>query len=179
MRRFKLAAVMAILMLLFGASIGNAGYYQGNFTYDTDVVWFSFQQFSPPMSASTSSYSSGTGFDPILALWSSSGQLLAFDDDSGPGFDSYIDGTGVMDGYISLSRYWNFPRGIIGDYYSGYNYDILTPTALTSLTYWNLTIDGVTYEGQVSNPFTTPEPASLLLVVLGLVGVAVARRSRK
>ena len=174
----------------------------GNIANHNDVVFINFtlNQDATNVRVWTDSFdgggASGGNFDPITALWTSTGNRIAENDDNSsinPGTQTYYDSgfslaTLTAGGYMfSIACYDNFARSsLLSD---GFQYDGDTPVALGAWmysdvstsgldpnigTYWHVVLDGV---DSASNQ--VPEPASMLLLGLGLVGLAGARRKFK
>jgi hypothetical protein len=61
--------------------------------------------------------------DTILGIYNNKGQLLAYDDDSGDGYDALLSWTAQNDGqyFVAVSQYPSFPTGG-GDFQNGPEY---------------------------------------------------------
>jgi len=133
-----------------------------------------------------------TGFDSYVALFDWTGKLIAFNDDSGddPGSSSALHSfLGVLTlpsagtYYLSVSEAMNPPTAALG----AITTELFRPDGFPG----GWAVDGAPIdstfqangeEGQ--DPYTlhisqTPEPSSLVLLALGLAGVAVGARRRK
>jgi len=115
-----------LLAVMAGCCIGNASTvdFSGNFLFDDDVQFFTFQSPNPgTVTITTTSFAQG-GFAPILALYDATGVLLTYDDGTADGFCAGTDirGTGYCYDaslsweaaanaiyYTALSQYDNFP----------------------------------------------------------------------
>jgi len=127
---------MLSAVLILGAGYANAALqnfsFTGNFAHDNDVQLFSFTvgAASPNVILETWSYAGGVnaagnniarcGFDPILAVWNSAGNLIGQNDDGGPAhrsidlsgqaWDTWLSVGGLAAGtyYATIAQYNNF-----------------------------------------------------------------------
>ena len=184
---------------LFELSFSEMG---GTFDFDNDVALF--QLIVPEgtllsFSATTTSYEGGTNFDPSLALFYSSGQIVTFADPGGseamfPAKGTDIDGADFNDqlavtltGGEYLLALYKYPNGATIDQITGldsllagFECDRLTPDSLTACDgapggnafAFTATLDGV--------PAPVPEPGTLTLMAGGAIaGLVRRRRTRK
>ncbi|EDL61943.1 putative lipoprotein [Gimesia maris DSM 8797] len=84
---------------IFGATIGNGPHGSaGTDTGDFDFYQLSGVQAGELITISVEDATQFFGLDPIVAIYSSSGNLLAFDDDGGNFLDSFLTYTAPLDG---------------------------------------------------------------------------------
>lgn len=198
----KKKMMLFVLMLVLSVPIfANAATFSfgGNIANHNDVVFINFSLTSDATNVRvwTDSFNgggaAGGNFDPITALWTSTGNLLAQNDDDdsiNPSTQTYYDSgfslpTLNAGSYMfSIACYNNFANGtLLSD---GFNYDGGTPIALGAWTnsdvstigldpnigtYWHVVLDGVDSANQ-----QVPEPASMLLLGLGLAGLATLKK---
>jgi len=212
-------ALLAMSLVFAGAASAGSYSFTGTFTTDDQLQEFLFTiGSSTTFTAVTLSYAGGTnqagaiipegGFDPFLAIFNSSGTLLALNDD-GTGFVPIDPSTGAAsDSYLSLStlaagtytlvlsQTYNQPYGpTFADGYSeagnpNYTADAFgcgsgyfcDPFGTTNRTgNWALDIDNVSSASEFGEPMTTPEPESILLFGSGIAGLILLlwrRRSK-
>ena len=127
--------IRALILSLIAGSLATAAdfSFSGSLAADNDIQLFRFSLASTnSITLRTYSYAGGTnqlgaavprgGFDPVLALFDSTGTLINEDDDgyanvpadsvTGQHWDSYIQTTLAAGTYIvSLTQYENFPNG--------------------------------------------------------------------
>jgi len=170
--------------------------FSGTITSHNDVLLFSFTTTATTVTLFSSSWDDG-GFDPILGLWDSAGNLIQVQDDGHNSGSTLSNGVlydhGSWDSYysqllpagsytISLSTYANFPLSSLLS--GGFQYDSQTPIPIAS---WSQPFNGVrtgNYEFHLLNVTTAtgpsvPEPSSLFLLVLGLFGLAGWQQRRQ
>jgi PEP-CTERM motif len=206
------------LLVLLGASLASADNFsfQGTFTADDNVQLFNFTVgTSSTVTLQTWSYAGGVdaagvtiprgGFDPILALFDSTGAEINQNDDGGSNvpadsvtgehYDTYLQSTLAPGTYtVSVMEYDNFAVGPNlsdgftrtgqGDFTSTFGCsegkfcDVSGDSAGNSRTgNWEFDILGVNAATTVTS--AVPEPASVGLLLLGAAGLAAfARRKR-
>jgi hypothetical protein len=174
--------------------------FTGNFEHNDEVQEFNFTVTAPTSDVTLRTWSwtggtnaagtevAGGGFDPILALFDASGNLLGQNDDGGSERDSLLTHALSVGNYTAtVTQYNSFAHGsLLADGFQG--------TYLTNFgsrdSHWALDILnvntaslGASYISEVSPPLI-PEPESyaLLLAGLGLVtfmaGTHASRKSK-
>lgn len=191
--------------------------FSGNFTNDNDVLLFNFSVGAPStVTVFSSSWLYGDppagagngGFDPMLGIWTATGNLIEFQDDGGNAGSTLVNGTpfshGVWDSYYtvnlaagnyiaSVTQYSNFNNGeSLAD---GFSYDG-NPNFTFDLGYGGATqplFNGVWDSNDPRTSFwqfhllnvaeaeiaPVPVPAPLPLLLSGLATLAFAGRRRK
>ncbi|WP_228743361.1 DVUA0089 family protein [Marinobacter sp. F4218] len=175
--------------------------FTGEIDYHNDVIYtyFTLNTDANDVRVWTDSFQSGTNFDPITALWQADGTLIDENDDNdsiNPAtqtrFDSGFSLASLSAGdYIfTVATYANFANG--GMLSNGFSYDGETPIALESWDqpandidmgpFWSVWLDGVSSASNPNDPSDpsnpVPEPGTLALISLGLLGLSV-RKTRK
>lgn len=190
----KLKAILALTGLMTFAASSQAALmnFTGAIQNHNDVVYtyFTVADDATDVSVWTDSFMSGTNFDPITALWTADGNLLAQNDDNAsinPSTQTYYDSgfnlanLAAGDYIFTVATYANFAAGnTLND---GFAYDGQAAIALEDWTqpandidmgpFWSVWLDGV---DSATNPHSVPEPSSLILLLLGAMGLGVARR---
>lgn len=207
-----------LLLALLGASAGLADNFsfQGTFTADDNVQLFNFTVGSTStVTLQTWSYAGGVdaagvtiprgGFDPILALFDSTGAEINQNDDGGSNvpadsvtgehYDTYLQSTLAAGTYtVSVMEYDNFANGPNlsdgfartgqGDFTAAFGCsegkfcDVSGDPAGNSRNgNWEFDILGVNSASTMGGGSSVPEPASIGLLLLGAAGLS-ARRMR-
>lgn len=172
--------------------------FTGTIEYHNDVVYtyFTLEEDATNVRIWTDSFLDGENFDPITALWSGDGSLLAENDDNAiinpetqTRFDSgfVLDTLAAGDYVFTVATYRNFA---VGDELSdGFAYDGQLPIALADWDQpandrdmgpnWSIWLDGVDSASNPDDPASVPEPGSLALIGLGMVGLGLSRSRKK
>lgn len=203
-------ALAAICAAFAGVASASSFSYTGSFVTDDQIQDFLFTLSGPStITATTYSYAGGInqagttipegGFDPWLAIFSSSGVLLASNDDgtcgqvgtdinTGACFDAYISDTlGAGTYTLVLSESDNSPAG--GNLSDGYTRtgqpDFTSMYGCSNGIFCDINADNRTgnYAVDIDNipssslpGGTAPEPATFLLLGGGFAGVFMLRR---
>lgn len=214
-----LLAAAAFAVLSYSSAIASQYSFAGNFIYDDDVQMFGFRlDKQSSVTLKTYSYAGGTnaagntiergGFDPMLAIFNSAGDLLdvsldgyypevGMDSVSGQYWDDYY--TALLDPgiyFVSLMQYDNAPAGsnladgFIRDgqpYFtrefaigdaSGNFYDMSGALNNVRDGHWALDILNVAYATEGTDIAPVPEPCTMVLLGAGLGLMGLARRRK-
>ena len=216
MKRAALMAVGLLGLSLAAHPVSAADFsFTGNFTQDDDVQAFSFTVGSASnVTLLTWSYAGGTnaagdtiargGFDPILALFDSTGALVGQNDDgtssqvpadalTGANFDTFFQATLAAGTYlVTIMEYDNFANGPNfsngfiragdGNFTAGNGCpdnlaafnDVSGLAGCGRDSHWAFDLLNVNDAIVVG----TPEPGTLALVGVGLAAFGIARRRR-
>lgn len=165
----------------------------GNLDNPNQVQTFNFTVGSPSnVTLRTFSYAGGTnsagqvisrgGFDPILALFNTSGTLIGQNDDGGCGvvpadingacYDTFLQSLLAPGNYtVSVAAFSNFAVGPnFSDGFQG------TGSFGGRSTAWAFDIQNV---GQAVQVGAVPEPAAWLTMILGMAGIGFSMRRKK
>lgn len=165
----------------------------GNATFHNDVVQIDFTVDAlSDVRVWTDSWLSGVNFDPYLALFNSSGTLIASNDDAdapfgaGPGFfDAGLVLPALAGHYrLTVTAAPNSPNG--PQLRDGFALDAESPITIGDWnqpshdlnandqkgTFWRVQLQGVDQAGVV------PEPTAFVLMLAGLLGLGTAARRR-
>lgn len=195
MKRY-LSPIMLWLGLLISAPAQALDFdFSGTISNHNDVIMFSFTAAgSSEVTLFTSSWDEG-GFDPILGLWDSAGNLIDEQDDGDLEdttfsnsisydygyWDSYYTVTLDAGSYqVSITPYDNFANGLT--LAGGFENDSDTPIPIGSWESADESYDTGNFEFHVLNVAAAsqqvPEPMTLLLLGSGMAGLAIVRRFR-
>jgi hypothetical protein len=205
-RRFVFAGLYVVGVALATASPARAGTdfsFTGSFNQDDEVQLFNFSVgLESTVTLKTLSYAGGTnaagqvisrgGFDPILALFDSTGALIDQNDDgtfpnvavdsvTGVTYDTFLEAVLSPGAYtVAVSQYDNFANGPNlsngferegeGNFRSGF-FDVTGDQRTGAWAFDVLNVDFATDGGEV------PEPASA--AIFAVLGLAVITRRRR
>lgn len=210
----KVCSVAVLTLLAASAALADNFSFQGTFTSDDNVQLFNFTVGSTStVTLLTWSYAGGVdaagvtiprgGFDPILALFNSSGAEINQNDDggsnvpadsvTGENYDTYLKSTLSPGSYtVSVMEYDNFANGPnLSDGFfrtgqgnftaefgcsAGIFCDVSDdPDGNSRNGNWEFDILGVNSAGTIGGS-GVPEPASIGLLLLGAGALAIARK---
>jgi len=180
--RFGLAFAAASMALAAPAAAADYSY-TGTLSDPNQVLLFNFTVgTASDVTLQSYSYSGGTtadgtvisagGFDPILALFDGSGNLIGQDDDSGPGYDVWLSRLLQPGNYtVSVMAYSNFAVG--PNLSNGFQNTGSFGGRTQSWAFDVLGVDTATQVGAV------PEPATWAMMLMGFGATGFAMRRRK
>lgn len=210
MKKFSLALLLLCMAVTVHA--GNFSFF-GNFTTDDNGQFFNFTVgATSDVTLRSWSYAGGTnaagdviargGFDPILALFDSTGSLIGQNDDGGCGlvsadaltgecWDTFFTATALAPGNYtaSIQEFDNFSNGSIGAGFvrDGQGNFTSGPGCVAPFCDVSGVVPGNQRDGHwafdvlnVAAATTgVPEPATFLLIGAGLTALGLTRRFRK
>ena len=174
---------IGLLCCAVGAQ-ANTFNFTGNINYHTDVVYFNFSLANNATNVRvwTDSFQNGANFDPIAALWTEAGNLIAENDDNDtvnpatqtPRDSGFTLPTLAAGKYrLTVVTYWNFAKGsTLAD---GFTFDGETPIPIEqhwqmAPGYYSVGFDGVDQASPV------PIPGAVWLLGSGLLAMGGLRR---
>lgn len=217
MKISKIVGVIGFVFAGLSSNVGATNYsFTGNFSQDDDVQLFNFSVgATSTVTLRTWSYAGGTnaagetilrgGFDPILALFNGSGQLIGQNDDGGSlavladtngnHYDTFLQIAGLAAGNytVAVMEYNNFAAGTtLAEGFTRDGQGNFTPSAMGNTNcpagafvdatsacrdnHWAFDILNVAEATQVGG--TIPEPGSFALAALGLASLGALRRRK-
>lgn len=198
----KLKAILALagLMTLSATSQAALMNFSGEIEFHNDIVYthFTLNEDNSDVRIWTDSSNGGVNFDPVMILWDAGGTfMMGNDDNSSVGPNQTVKDSGMSldslaagEYMITLGTYYNTPNG--GSLTDGFAYDT-NPDGSTAdpipLSDWNQPLSGTGMGAQWSiwlegissasndqtNNYSVPEPSSFILLLLGVLGLGLAR----
>ena len=191
MKRIAIATCLLCILLYSSSVFGATFDFDGYLDYHNDIATFSFtlDNDATNIRVWTDSYDNGANFDPITALWTASGDLISENDDNrniNPSTQTVFDSgfnlaaLNAGDYLFTIASYYNFANG--NSLSDGFRFDNDTPIPIdvwSGSGYYHVVFDGV--DGAANtNTNPVPEPATMVLLGSGLLGLAgVSRKKHK
>ncbi|MDY0212771.1 MAG: DVUA0089 family protein [Desulfuromonadaceae bacterium] len=197
----KYILFLSVSWLLFSMPVLALDFdFSGNLIYHNDVLYFNF---ATPDEGNVTLFSSSWddgGFDPMLGLWTSSGDLVYFQDDGGIEGSTLSNGVsythGDWDSYytvalspgdytVTLTTYSNFNNSDMLS--GGFEFDGEDPISLdtwdqpangnrdSSYVFHILNVPSASQEQDVN---VVPEPGTILLMGVGFGCLALLKRKK-
>ena len=189
--------------MLIGVASASTFTFDGNITYHNDIIEidFTLDVDTTDVTVWTDSFLDATNFDPITAVWlwsdtDSTWNLVDEndDDDSLWAGQTYYD-SGLFFSSLDAGEYKftiaTYANFAVGDTLSaGFAYDDETPILMSEWdqpashlgmgTYYRVNLDGVDSATNSTGGSTVPEPTTMVLFGLGILGIAgVSRKKQK
>ncbi len=200
MKKLIAIAALAVMAAQAQAALLN---FNGNVVYNTDVVQINFTLANDATNVRvwTDSFQSGLNFDPITALWNltTGAKISQNDDDStvNSSTQTYYDSgfslaTLTAGSYaFTVAAYDNFSGNNLSDPFDFVNNNVAQELigdwcqpasnncANQKGSFWSVWLDGVDSASNPNDPGNSvPEPGSLALAAVGLLGLATLRRRK-
>jgi len=186
MKRLIGLVLLCLPLLMATPSMAATFQFDGWINYHNDVVFVNFSLLNDATNVRvwTDSYQDGANFDPITALWTAGGSLIAQNDDDAsinPATQTVWDSgfylpTLAAGNYIfSVAAFDNFANG--STLAEGFNYDGADPIPIENWWeeapgYYHVVLDGVDSASQSNVPL----PGAVWLFGPGLMGLFGLRR---
>lgn len=192
----KLKTMMGAAFILASTNIQAATFnFTGSINYHNDIVTthFTVDNDTTGVRVWTDSFMDGINFDPITALWDSSGNLIMENDDDdtvNPGTQTMYDSGFTLDFLaqgtytFTVATYDNWANGLT--LAEGFLFDAEAPIALAD---WNQPANSINMgpnysvwiDGVDSAVSAVPEPSTYALMLggLGFVGFMASRRRKQ
>jgi hypothetical protein len=190
MKRLVPLAVFALVLVLVTAGAASAALFNltGTIIFHNDVAFTSFTLNSPSPSVNLWTDSFIPGFDPIISVFDSAGNLITYNDDNsgvGPGQDYWDSGLtmgamGTGTYTVTVAAYNNFAYG--PNLSNGFYHDGETGIPIAAWGGyngdWSLWFDGVDSVNGGTPEVLEPTTVTMLLLLGVPVAVKAVRRRR-
>ncbi len=201
MKKLLMASLVTAMVTVYtGLAFAALFTFDGNITYHNDIVKIGFTLNGKTSDAKvwTDSYQNGVNFDPVTALWKKAGSdftLIGFNDDDdtiAPGQTGYDSGFSLAsldagEYLFTVGTYNNLNKGNLLS--QGFVYDDDIPVVLTDWkqpannnnmgSYYRVNFAGVSSAGNPGLVDPVPEPATMAIFGLGIIGLSALGYRRK